>query len=142
MAVKIRMTRTGAKNAAAFRIVAADSRSPRDGRFFEILGWYNPKKQTGNFDLQLDRVDYWVAQGAVVSDTVKSLVKQKLAGADTVAATPEPEADEVAEATTPVAEEAPAADPTADAEAEPAAEAVPESVKAEPEAEEAVKDEA
>ncbi len=79
MAVKIRLTRTGARNAAAFRVVAADSRSPRDGRFLEILGWYDPKLENANCDLKLDRVAYWKSQGAEVSDTVKSLVKQKMA---------------------------------------------------------------
>ena len=53
MAVKVRLTRTGARNDACFRLVAADSRSPRDGRFIEILGWYDPKKEGVNFDLKL-----------------------------------------------------------------------------------------
>jgi small subunit ribosomal protein S16 len=77
MSVKIRLTRTGARNAAAFRVVAADGRSPRDGRFIEILGWYDPKLAQANFDLKLDRIDYWMRQGAEISDTVKSLVKRK-----------------------------------------------------------------
>ncbi len=92
MAVKIRLTRTGAKNAAAFRVVAADSRSPRDGRFLEILGWYDPKLESSKCDLKLDRIEYWKSQGAEVSATVKSLVKQM---ADAPSAAPE----------TPVAEE-------------------------------------
>ena len=76
MAVKIRLTRTGARNDVCFRLVAADSRSPRDGRFIEILGWYDPKKEGVNFDLKLDRIDYWKSKGAQVSDTVKSLIKR------------------------------------------------------------------
>ncbi len=76
MAVKIRLTRTGARNAASYRIVAADTRSPRDGRFIETLGWYDPKMSENNFDLKMDRIDYWTANGAQASDTVKSLVKR------------------------------------------------------------------
>ena len=79
MSVKIRLTRMGARNAAAFRVVAADSRSPRDGRFLEILGWYDPKIEKSNFDVKLDRIDHWKDQGAEVSDTVKSLIKRKQA---------------------------------------------------------------
>ncbi len=76
MAVSIRLRRTGARNAACFRVVAADSRSPRDGRFIETLGWYDPKREDDKFSLKLDRVDHWVSQGAIVSTTVKTLVKQ------------------------------------------------------------------
>jgi small subunit ribosomal protein S16 len=57
-------------------VVAADSRSPRDGRFLEILGWYDPKREGTNFDLKLDRIDHWTNQGAQVSDTVRSLLKK------------------------------------------------------------------
>jgi small subunit ribosomal protein S16 len=76
MAVKIRMTRTGCKNDVCYRVVAADSRSPRDGRNVENLGWYDPKRQGVNFRLKLDRIDYWTGCGAEVSDTVRNLVKQ------------------------------------------------------------------
>ncbi len=76
MAVKLRLTRTGARNSACYRVVAADERSPRDGRFLEILGWYDPKQDGKNFDLKLDRIDYWRGTGAQVSDTVRSLVKR------------------------------------------------------------------
>ena len=76
MAVRIRLKRTGAKNAASFRAVAADTHFPRDGRFLETLGWYDPKLKDGNFDLKLDRIDYWIAHGAQVSDTVRSLVNK------------------------------------------------------------------
>lgn len=76
MAVKVRLTRTGARNDACYRVIAADSRSPRDGRFLEILGWYDPKREGTNFDLKLDRIDHWKSQGAQVSDTVRSLVKK------------------------------------------------------------------
>ena len=85
MSVKIRLTRTGARNAAAFRVVAADSRSPRDGRFLEILGWYDPKLESANCEVKLDRVEYWKSQGAIVSDTVKSLVKRQAPAPEAVA---------------------------------------------------------
>ena len=76
MAVKIRLTRTGARNDVCYRLVAADARSPRDGRFLEILGWYDPKQEGTNFELKMDRIDHWKSKGAQMSDTVKSLVKK------------------------------------------------------------------
>jgi small subunit ribosomal protein S16 len=74
--VKIRMRRTGCRNHAAYRIVAADSRSPRDGKFLEILGWYDTQIKDDNFKLDLERVDYWLKQGAQPSDTVASLIRR------------------------------------------------------------------
>ena len=76
MAVKIRMKRVGAKNAPAFRIVVADGRSPRDGKFIEEIGTYQPLKKGDNFTLKLDRAQYWVSKGAQPSDTVASLIKK------------------------------------------------------------------
>ena len=81
MALKIRLRRMGANNDISFRVVAADSRSPRDGRFVELLGSYDPKKAGKNYELKLDRIDYWVSKGAALSDTVRSLVKKAKAGA-------------------------------------------------------------
>jgi small subunit ribosomal protein S16 len=122
MAVKIRLTRTGARNAAAFRVVAADSRSPRDGRFLEILGWYDPKLESADFDLKLDRIEHWKSQGAEVSDTVKSLIKRKLAAPEAEVEAPAAEAAPVVEA--PVAEETVEEEaPAVEAEAEAAEEA-------------------
>ncbi|MDD4871853.1 MAG: 30S ribosomal protein S16 [Kiritimatiellae bacterium] len=81
MSVKIRMRRMGAKNDMSFRVVATDSRSPRDGRYLELLGWYDPEKKGENFGLKLDRIEYWKSKGAIISDTVKSLLrKAKKAG--------------------------------------------------------------
>jgi small subunit ribosomal protein S16 len=81
MSVKIRMRRTGSKNDVCYRVVAADSRSPRDGSFLELLGWYDPKKAGTNYLLKQDRIDYWKSKGAIVSDTVRSLIrKSKKAG--------------------------------------------------------------
>ena len=76
MAVKIRLRRTGAKNSACYRIVVADTRSPRDGKFLELLGWYDPKMEKDNFSLKMDRIEYWLGVGAAPSDTVKSLIKK------------------------------------------------------------------
>jgi len=76
MAVKIRMKRVGAKNTPVFRIVVADGRSPRDGRFIEEIGTYQPLKQGDNFKLDLARVQYWVSKGAQPSDTVASFIKK------------------------------------------------------------------
>lgn len=76
MSVKIRMKRVGAKNTPAFRIVVADSRSPRDGKFLEEIGTYLPGKKDNNFTLKLDRAQYWLAQGAQASDTVRSFIKK------------------------------------------------------------------
>jgi small subunit ribosomal protein S16 len=76
MAVKIRMKRVGTKNTPVYRIVVADSRSPRDGKFIEELGTYQPLKKDNNFVLNLDRAKYWVSKGAQPSDTVASFIKK------------------------------------------------------------------
>src|SRR5438445_6462392 len=76
MAVKIRMRRVGAKNAPVFRIVVADGRSPRDGKFIELLGTYQPRKKGDNFTLDLERVKYWLSKGAQPSETVASFIKK------------------------------------------------------------------
>ena len=73
--MKIRLMRTGARNDSCFRVVAADSRSPRDGSFLEILGWYDPKREGVNCKLNRERVDFWRERGAIVSETVKSLLR-------------------------------------------------------------------
>ena len=76
MSVKIRMKRVGTKNTPAFRIVVADSRSPRDGKFIEEIGSYQPLKKGDNFVLDLDRAKYWVSKGAQPSETVASFIKK------------------------------------------------------------------
>ena len=76
MAVSIRLRREGAKNRPYYKVVVADSRSPRDGKFIEIIGTYDPKKPDHNSTLKLDRIDHWVSQGAQPSDTVRSLIKR------------------------------------------------------------------
>ena len=76
MAVKIRMKRVGAKNTPVYRIVVADGRSPRDGKFIEEIGTYQPLKKENTFVLDLERVKYWVSKGAKPSDTVASFIKK------------------------------------------------------------------
>jgi small subunit ribosomal protein S16 len=76
MAVKIRMKRVGTKNMPVFRIVVADSRSPRDGKFIEEIGTYQPRKKGDNFTLDLDRARYWVSKGAQPSETVASFIRK------------------------------------------------------------------
>lgn len=76
MAVKIRLRRTGSNNDVCYRIVAVDSKSPREGSFLEALGWYDPKRKDLNFKLDADRVSYWQNRGAQLSDTVKSLMRR------------------------------------------------------------------
>ena len=76
MAVRIRLRRVGTKNVPAYRIVVADGRSPRDGRFIENIGTYNPQRAENNFRVDLERAKYWVSKGAQPSDTVRSLLKK------------------------------------------------------------------
>jgi small subunit ribosomal protein S16 len=76
MAVSIRLRREGTKNSPYYKVVVADRRSPRDGKFIEIIGAYDPKKPDHNSTLKIDRVEYWISKGAQPSDTVRSLIKQ------------------------------------------------------------------
>ncbi|MCK4739538.1 MAG: 30S ribosomal protein S16 [Deltaproteobacteria bacterium] len=77
MSVVIRLARRGAKKKPFYRVVVADSRSPRDGRFIEILGTYDPMKTPALVELKKDKIDAWVAKGAIASDTVRSLIEGK-----------------------------------------------------------------
>jgi len=76
MAVRIRMKRVGTTNTPVFRIVVADSRSPRDGKFIEEIGTYQPLKKGDNFTIKLDRVEHWMKNGALPSDTVASFIRK------------------------------------------------------------------
>jgi len=78
MSVKIRLKRIGAKNKPAFRIVVADSRSPRDGKCIEELGTYLPLQKENNYTLNVDRAKYWLSKGAQPSETVASFIKKSL----------------------------------------------------------------
>ena len=73
MAVKVRLRRTGSRNDVCYRVVVADSRSPRDGRFVEQVGWYDPKLKGDNYKLDVARIEHWRSQGAQLSDTVRNL---------------------------------------------------------------------
>jgi len=123
MAVRIRLRRTGKRNAASHRIVVADSRSPRDGRFIETIGVYDPRHKYENIDL--DRVDYWLPRGAQPSETVAAIIKRAKAGipmrppaAEEKPAAVEEPAPKTGEEEPPAAEEAAAAATTADDQAE------------------------
>ena len=76
MAVKMRLTRMGAKKAPYYRVVVADSHSPRDGRFIEELGTYDPMADGDKIKVDLERVKYWISNGAQPTDTVRGLIKK------------------------------------------------------------------
>lgn len=76
MAVKIRLRRMGAKKAPFYRIVVADSRYPRDGRFIEELGYYDPTKEPSVLKVDDEKAKSWIANGAQPTDTVKTLLKK------------------------------------------------------------------
>jgi small subunit ribosomal protein S16 len=83
--VKIRLLRAGAKKRPFYRIVAIDERHPRDGRALEFLGTYDPKREPAAIDLNLERVDHWLARGARLSETTRSLVGRARTAAAAVA---------------------------------------------------------
>ncbi|HOJ47728.1 MAG TPA: 30S ribosomal protein S16 [Bacillota bacterium] len=76
MAVKIRLRRLGAKKAPFYRIVVADSRSPRDGRFIEELGYYNPMTDPADIKVDVEKAKAWLAKGAQPTDTVRAILKK------------------------------------------------------------------
>src|SRR5437667_772195 len=137
MAVAIRLRREGALNRPYFKVVVTDKRSPRDGKFIEIVGTYDPKKGGMNSTLKLERIEYWISKGAQPSDTVRSLIKKnknpeeaakKMAAAEAKKAAKPKAAPKTEAALAPAAEalaapEAPApeAPPAASAPAMPAA---------------------
>jgi small subunit ribosomal protein S16 len=75
--VKIRLRRTGKTKQPSYRLVVADSRAPRDGRFIEIIGHYNPIRNPKELEIKADRARYWLGVGAQPSDTVASLLKKQ-----------------------------------------------------------------
>ncbi|MBR3996547.1 MAG: 30S ribosomal protein S16 [Clostridia bacterium] len=76
MAVKIRLRRMGAKKAPFYRVVVADSRYPRDGRFIEEIGYYNPLTEPAEVKIDAEKAKQWIANGAQPTETVKSLLKK------------------------------------------------------------------
>ena len=77
MSVKIRLARHGSKKRPHYRIVVADSEAPRDGKFLEIVGTYNPLVDPVKVTIEQDRVNYWMDKGVILSDTVKSIFKKQ-----------------------------------------------------------------
>lgn len=135
MAVKIRLARHGAKKAPFYRVVVADGRSRRDGRFLEIIGRYDPRTEPSTVELNVDKVDAWIAKGAQPTEAVEKLVAiargEKAAPAEEAKVSKKAQAKAVAdaEAAAKAAEEAAAAE--AAAAEEPAAEDAAEEAPAE-----------
>jgi len=77
MAVRIRLTRIGAKKKPFYRLVAANSEAPRDGKFIEILGSYDPMKDPAQITLHKEKVDYWLKKGASVSGSARAILKKQ-----------------------------------------------------------------
>lgn len=77
MSVKIRLARYGAKKRPFYRIIVADSESPRDGKFLELVGTYNPLQDPAEVTVKEDRIKHWIDNGAIPTDTVKSLLKKQ-----------------------------------------------------------------
>src|SRR5437016_12865109 len=134
MAVAIRLRREGALNRPYFKVVVTDKRSPRDGKFIEIVGTYDPKKGGMNSTLKLERIEYWISKGAQPSDTVRSLIKKnknpeeaakKMAAAEAKKAAKPKAAPKAEEAAAPTAELAATAPAAESAPATPAAETAP-----------------
>lgn len=77
MAVSIRLTRMGAKKKPFYRMVAADSEAPRDGKFIEILGYYDPMQDPAVLKVQEDKVNYWLEKGAIISESARALLRKQ-----------------------------------------------------------------
>ena len=80
MAVKLRLTRVGSKKNPIYRVVAADSRSPRDGKFIEIVGRYNPQTDPSTIDLNEEKIKAWLDKGAQPTESVRRLIKASKIG--------------------------------------------------------------
>ena len=76
MSVKIRLRRMGAKKAPFYRVVIADSRYPREGRFIDEIGYYNPLTEPADIKIDAEKAEKWMADGAMPTDTVKALLKK------------------------------------------------------------------
>ena len=123
MAVRVRLTRVGSKKNPIWRVVVADQRSPRDGRFIETIGHYNPQTEPSTIRIDEERLQHWVARGAQPTGTVKQLVMAYAKGGGAAAAVAAPvEAEPAADEAEPVVDETAPDEPTAaEAEAEPEA---------------------
>ncbi len=95
MSVRVRLTRVGSKKNPIWRVVVSDQRSPRDGRFIETIGHYNPQTEPSTISIDEERLQHWLARGAQPTNTVKQLVRAQSKGAaeaPTAVAEPEPDA--------------------------------------------------
>lgn len=81
--IKLRLRRMGAKHQPTYRIVVADARSPRDGRFIEVIGFYNPRSEPAEMRVDAERAKYWLQHGAQPTDTVRSILRRTGVIADT-----------------------------------------------------------
>jgi small subunit ribosomal protein S16 len=152
MSVRVRLTRVGSKKNPIWRVVVADQRSPRDGRFIETIGHYNPQTEPSTIRIDEERLQHWIARGAQPTGTVKQLMKAQAKGltadpktsAAVAAASPATAAPVAMEAATPPSQAEPAAAeeaaPEADAAAPEAEAAAPDAEAAAPEAEAASSD--
>ena len=77
MAVRIRLARMGSKKKPFYRLVAADSEAPRDGKFIELLGYYDPMKDPAVIEVHEDKINFWLGKGARVSDSVRALLRKQ-----------------------------------------------------------------
>jgi small subunit ribosomal protein S16 len=76
MSLKIRLRQQGRKNRQTYRLVVTDIRKPRDGKYLEMIGWYNPFSEKDNSMVHADRINFWVAQGAQISPTAQALISR------------------------------------------------------------------
>ena len=131
MAVRVRLTRVGSKKNPIWRIVVADGRSPRDGRFIETIGSYNPQTEPSKIVLDKERLQHWLDQGAQPTNTVRKLMRAESDGSNAPAAAivAEAEAEEAASPEEVAAEPDAAAEAPAEAEAAPAEDEPAESEK-------------
>jgi small subunit ribosomal protein S16 len=99
MSVRVRLTRVGSKKNPIWRVVVSDQRAPRDGRFIETIGHYNPQTEPSTIVIDEERLQHWVSRGAQPTNTVKQLVRAQAKSASAVAvAEPEPEPEAAAAA--------------------------------------------
>jgi small subunit ribosomal protein S16 len=124
MSVRVRLTRVGSKKNPIWRVVVADQRSPRDGRFIELIGHYNPQTEPSTIRIDEDRLQHWLERGARPTGTVKQLIKAHAKGGGPAAAVAEPPADVPADAGEGPPESAPPGEPAPG----------PEQLEADPEA--------
>jgi small subunit ribosomal protein S16 len=93
MSVRVRLTRVGSKKNPIWRVVVADQRSPRDGRFIETIGRYNPQTNPSTIAIDEERLQHWIARGAQPTGAVKQLMKAQAKSGGAAAAAPEPEGE-------------------------------------------------